>query len=503
MNEKRKIPVGRAPLLPIAALMSLALACAGPDRTERPPDIILISFCSMRADHLGMYGYGRETSPNLDLFAENATIVEDAVTPWPKTSPSFCSIMTGAYPHETGVLWKTAGVALDDRNRTLAEILKERGYTTAAFISSGALSPRLNIDQGFDLFAETWKESRRRSYPLSVRYDRAATEALAWLDEDGDDPFFLWVHFNNAHYPYKAPIELIEPFLDDSLYADTLRLEIGIDQNRDLSLPGNHPNASQILHNDLGLIPKRGALPRRPGSGGYHDELAMYVASYDGGIRWADRSAGILLDGLGERGLVDRSITIVIADHGESLGDHDFYFEHGRFTYDATLRVPFLIRYPVLFEGGRRLPGPAGISSLTPTLLEIIGEPIPRSVSMPSLLPLLTGGEGPGFVLSEGGYEIDFQIALRRGGWKLIHVPNERDRAIMGGTEFELYALGDDPGETRNLAAERTEVLDRMRDELLLRTEGWRVETEAEPTPEELGVDEATLENLRSMGYIR
>ncbi|MBN1825347.1 MAG: sulfatase [Candidatus Eisenbacteria bacterium] len=485
-----------------AALLAALLSCQ-PAEKDSPTGLIVLSFCSIRADHMSCYGYARETTPNLDAFAREAALFETAVAPWPKTSPSFCSIMTGTYPHRNGVMWKTAGVRLADENVTLAEILRERGYATAAFVSSGALSGHLNIQQGFDHFEETWKQDARRSYPLSVRYDRTALRALEWLDEREEGPFFLWAHFNNAHYPYKPPAELAAPFIGDSLYRDTLTVDVAIEGFRDIELPPGHPNSGQVLHNDLGTIPKRSALPVAPGSRDYRGDLAHYIAQYDGGIRWADRSAGILLDGLRERNLLDDVVVVVVGDHGESLGDHDFYFEHGRFPYEACARVPLLIRYPSLIEPGSRPAGPVGTFATTPTVLEILGVPVPGTVDSRSLLPHLRGGPAPERVVSESGYEPAFQVSLREGTWKLIHVPESRDRSIMRGGEFELYDLARDPKERKDLCAERPEIAARLRERLEEWSAEWGRGTEGAAPGDTVGLDEATRENLRAMGYLK
>ena len=121
-------------------------------------------------------------------------------------------------------MWKTAGVRLPEEELTLAEMLKERGYTTAAFLSSGALNPNLNLIQGFDLYKETWRETRKRSRPLATRYDLTSEDALQWIDNRESAPFLLWVHYNNAHYPYKAPDDLAEPFFKDEQYAVSLQV---------------------------------------------------------------------------------------------------------------------------------------------------------------------------------------------------------------------------------------------------------------------------------------
>lgn len=487
----------------IAVAFSIAILLVSCSGTKQRPNVILLSFCSVRADHLSCYGYPRETAPNIGAFAEKAVLFERAATQWPKTSPSFASIMTGTYPHTHGVMWKTPGVHLSDENVTLAELLRDAGYTTSAFVSSGALNRRLNINQGFDHFTESWKASERKSHPLALRYDLTAESALEWIDNHDSGPFFLWVHLNNAHYPYKAHPVLAEPFVNDALYADTLQLSIGMVQSIDRGLPADHPNAAQILHNDMGVIPKRGALFKDVKTRTYHRSHAHYIAQYDAGIRWADHSAAILLDGLKERGLLDEALVILVGDHGESLGDHDFYFEHGRFPYESCGHVPLMIRYTPLFEGGRRIGGPVGTFSIPPTVLDILGEPLPDRMESPSLLPAILEETEPPPFFSESGYEVDFQVSLRDGEWKLIHVPNPRDRSIMKGTEFELYHITDDPNESNNLIDREREIAANLISELLRWEEPWRASVQEVHTPENLQLDEATIRNLRGMGYLK
>ena len=486
-------------LLGLAAILSPG--CSSRDEGKRP-NIILVSFCSIRADHLSCLGYPRETSPNLDAFATKAVLFESALTQWPKTTPCFSSIMTSSYAHNHGVMWKTAGVSLADDKLTLAEVLQEKGYETGAFISSGALSRRVNLLQGFDTYVEAWRESRLQVRSLYMRYELTTKDALDWVDER-ENPFFLWIHYNNAHYPYTPPRELAGMFTGDSCYADSLQLEI-LTTGRDVAdLPAGHPNAAQVNHGDLGGIPRRSAIPLDPESREYHKDFAHYIAQYDAGIRWADRSFGLLVEELEERGLAEDVLWVIVGDHGEALGEHNFYFEHGRFPYDGCLHVPFLIRHSPLIEDAMRVKAPVGTFSIGTTILDILGEEAPQTFESPSLLPLLLDGAAPAPVFSESGYEMEIQLSMRDEDWKLIWVPNQRDRAIMKGTEYELYHIPSDPHESVNLIGERPDVAAALIKKQQSWAEPWWEEMLGYHMPETPPVDKLTIDELKALGYIK
>jgi arylsulfatase A-like enzyme len=231
--------------------------------------------------------------------------------------------------------------------------------------------------------------------------------------------------------------------------------------------------------------------------------VAYYVAQYDAEIRYMDEQIGRVLAELELLGLRSRTLLAFSADHGESLGEHDYWFEHGRLPYDDSVRVPLILAGPGL-EAGHVVDSPVELRALLPTLLDLAGLPPLAESDAASLRPLLAGEEAPAAVaFSESGYAT-FQRAIRTARWKLIHVPDPGDRAIMQGTPFELYDLAADPGEERNLVAAEPDRVAALRGPL----EAWMAAVGsgppagAAPPVAAAPPEPATREALRSLGYL-
>lgn len=182
----------------LGGVLFLLYATIWPKDAADKPNILIISLCSVRPDHMSCYGYQRNTTPNFDELAKESFIFENAITQWPKTTPSFAAMMTGKYCHTIGVMRTPVGQRLGDEHDTLAEILRERGYDTGAFISSVAINRKTNVLQGCDTIEEIWR------LPRAQRDFEATKRVLAWLKQPRKSPFFAWVHYNNAHQPYLA-----------------------------------------------------------------------------------------------------------------------------------------------------------------------------------------------------------------------------------------------------------------------------------------------------------
>lgn len=451
------------------------------------PNILVISLCSVRADHLGCYGYERNTTPKFDSLAKESIVFENAISQWPKTAPSFASIMSGKYGHTTGVMRITPGQYLVDGHETLAEVLRVCGYDTAAFVSSPALNLSTNILKGFETISGT---SSAVTQYLGVT-DRAA----AWLGQERRKPFLLWVHYNNAHYPYTGGGNSPNVFVDDEYYDASLQVKLNPHSPLTLPVPAEHPYRRQILRADIGGVHSKAALKERP------TEYAFYIARYDAGIRAADRMAGDLLDTVREMGLLDNTVVVVLGDHGESLGNHNYYFEHGRFPYDDCAKVPLIIRPPGGTEA-RRIRTPVPIFGIAPTLLEIAGLDAPEAMEARSFWQLAQGRGKPDYVFTESGYQIDYTLSVRGEEWKLIHIPNTTDQSLMKGEEYELYNLSEDPGEKNNLYEDRPEVATRLRIVLDKWSQPWVKQAYTFRPAPDIQLDEETLRRLRSLGYV-
>jgi len=458
----------------------LLLGCGAPAAFDEPKkNVLFVTVDTLRADHLGCYGYRRATSPRIDELAREGVRFEYAIAQWPKTTPSFASMWTSTYAHRNGVT--DVRRRIDDRLELLAETFQAEGYRTVGVVTNPNLTAAYNFHQGFDTFVD-WTDLG------ASRAEAVSDFAVEWLEtRDDTTPFFLWLHYIDPHTPYDAPAPYGELFVGDPFYVGSERAPLSTERR-----------------DGLGGIPPTAFLPRGASVEEAIDRVDYYVAQYDAEIRYADEHVGRLLDALKKLGLEDDTIVVFTSDHGESLGDHGYYFEHGALPYDACLRVPLIVKIPGWSVADSVVDRPVELLDLAPTLVEFLQLRGSERMQGRSLLPLMSGRSDAAadYVFSEGGYSKKYQRVIRNGRWKLIHVPSAFDRGWMQGLPFELYDVATDPGERTNLIEDQPKVAARLESELLRWMES------AEPMPgvsasEDVTIDEATREELRTLGYLR
>lgn len=460
-------------------ILVLALSVLAACSPKSPRHLLLVTVDTLRADHLSLYGYSRATSPVIDELGKRSVVFENAWVQWPKTTPSMVSMFSGTYPHENGIVILASHQWLDDDVVLLPEVLRDRGFATAGVVANGVLGRESNFPQGFDVYRELWLEKDTRAEKAT----EVALEELRRLAATGDR-FFLWVHYIDPHWPYEPPPGYADPFLND----------------------GKSVHRHAPLHQEKDF---HGGIPRPvwERSGGV-DDVAWYEAQYDGEIRYLDEHLGRLLDGLEETGVERETLVAVTADHGEALGEHDYYFDHGHFVYESDVRVPLLIHWPGDLHGGLRIQEPVELLGLAPTLIEALG--LPRPSGPLGRSGWLAGIEGPdrsGFpevVFSASGGEwtrkdASYTFTIRKGPFKLIHSQSEHSWELAHGQRLELYDLSKDPAEKHNLAPRRPKELR----ELLARLNAW---LDASPPiavqRREQRYTQETEENLRALGYL-
>ena len=444
----------------IAALLFVS-ACTGAGGEARP-HIILVTSDTLRADHLSLHGYARATSPRIDGFASQAWQFRDAVTVIPKTGPSFATIFTGRHPQQHGV--RSNFGAIPTALPVLAERLRALGYRTAAFVGNPVLRPGAGFDRGFEHYQLFDGRHGAGTGPVNAAF-------LEWARADWDRPTFVWIHYMDPHGPYTPRVEVLRPFLEDELARSEARVALA---------PAEMPsgNADKVL----GAVPAYQRIDDE-------DRVAVYVARYDAEIHQMDEAFGELLDHLERRGLYDASAIVFTSDHGESLGEHDYFFEHGWFADEAELHVPLIIKPPAVREG-RVVEQQVTHLDLLPTFLALAKAPPDREGSGADLLGSLAD-RGPVLIENSDRYPEKF-YGLRGLGFK--YLVREGDRVE------ELYDLRADPREQRNLAAEQPDRLRELRracDEALLRARASAL-PQASVAPE----DPQTLERLRGLGYV-
>ena len=481
--------------LATALLSAIAFGACKPaeppaDPPRQPSNVLLITIDTLRADHLSCYGYPRRTSPVIDRLAAEGVRFDQAVAQWPKTGPSFASLFTATYPKDNHIV-RRVGRPVPHEFRMLAEELAAQGYSTHAVVANGALASELNYDQGFDSYHETWKRGgeihRDNRAEIVTERARAAAEGI-----DPAKPFFLWVHYIDPHFPYTPPEPWLEKFQDDEFFDEGRQIKVREERRK---------GQMRAIGTDQVLDGRT--------------DLGFYVARYDAEIAYADAEVGKLLDFLGERGLLEDTLTILTSDHGESLGEHDYYFSHGRFAFETCLRVPLIFHYPGVFPP-RVEDAPVELIHVAPTLLDAAGVPLEdgRWMQGRSLFDHLAAGtassNGTPYAFAEAGVSKDrrWQKVVRDERFKLILAPDwAAQRWLSGrkGEAFVLYDLDNDPRETANVAAEFPEETTRLKRAL----HGWwnaeAFEVRRDAAPEEAtqeGMDDKTREQLKALGYL-
>jgi arylsulfatase A-like enzyme len=467
---------GAAPIPAFWANPHIVRAAPGPEAEGGRPNVILISIDTVRADHLGCYGYPLGTSPAMDALAAESALFLNARSHAPYTLSSHASILTGLLPTSHQVL--QLDQSLDASAVTLADRFRAAGYLTAALVGGGQVSARYGLAKGFDVFDErAWVH--KDNDLAGLHFGRVAN----WLKENRPSPFFLFVHTYQPHDPYDAPAPQGRMFLE----ADA---------------PWRRGDLQLILGAGFqGLFMKMTPA-----------ETANLVGLYDGEIRYTDEALiGPLVALLRETGLYDRSMIVLTSDHGEKFDDH-YGWVHGHTLYDEETRVPLMIKYPASRHRGERIAQSVRSVDLAPTLLEEAGIAYDASdVDGLSLRGLVEGREREGRpVLSylPAGFidDIPEKIALVRDGRKLIL--NKRYEAGAytyfnppppPQDDVELFDLGADPGEKRNLAAADPASVRRLFDAL----RPFQARLAVAGKSKRFLMDEALREKLRTLGYVR
>ena len=408
---------------------------------QRPPtpNVLLITFDTTRADRIGAYGNSKIQTPALDALADSGVLFDRAMAAVPITAPSHSTIMTGKYPLAHGV--RDNGLfVLSDENKTLAEILKEEGYATAAAVGAYPVISRFGFSQGFDLFDDNLtghledylgeRGPKQRMFFDERRAAQVNEAVMPWLNDHKDEPFFLWVHYFDPHQPFEPP----PPY--DRLYADDL---------------------------------------------------------YNGEIAYADSRIGHLLDYLKEIGVMDNTLVVMTADHGEGLGEHN-EVTHAMLAYDSTLRVPLIIRPP----GGvapKVVQERVATVDILPTVLDLLGIETPDTVNGRSLRPYWSdaGVQPPDRQI----YAENLSPRLSHG-WGELRVLYDGDYKYIHGPRPELYDLSTDPDEISDLIGDLPQIAENLKEEL-----EYFMFDHAEGVSSAQSVDSEVVARLQSLGYLQ
>ncbi len=433
VQNGRRLTMGRriVPFYFGAIVLAVVVLCGRELVWPARPNVILITLDTTRADHLGAYGYQQGLTEIFDEFAEQGVTFERAYAPAPLTLVSHTTMLTGLYPPEHGLRLNGAG-RLSDEIPLLPDLLRRHGYDTGAFVAAFVLDSKFGLERGFDVYDDDLSGTRIAGHSTDRRRDGQSVvdSALAWLKQRTARPFFCWIHLYDAHDPYDP-----RPGLFGEKFAE------------------------------------------RP---------------YDAGIAVEVQQLQRVLAFLRERKLMEKTLVVVAADHGEGLGDHSEE-EHSMLVYNTTLHVPLVMAGPRTYcQPGHRVTEPVSLADLTPTLLDLLKIPTPGHVSGRSLRAALAGeslSSRPCYAETEAPFRGNHWCPLHTviaGPWKYIHT-----------TRPELYDLDTDPGETTNLVTSAVDQLREMKAVLEVMQEHF-----VPARAGNLNLSKADLQKLAGLGYL-
>ena len=407
-------------------------AVAAPPAHKLSPNVILITIDTVRADHIGCYGAKQVQTPTTDALAHDGILFEHAISQVPLTWPSHAVILTGTYPFQNGVQDFT-GQPLARQFRSVAQAFKQHGYATGAVVSAFVLDRSWGLARGFDFYDDAFspEEFQKRDLGLVDRKaEESVTHVINWLKQPTHRPFFFWLHLYDPHSPYDPP----EP---------------------------------------------------------YHTQYRDHL--YDGEIAYADHELGRLITWLKNNHLYERTMIVLLSDHGESLGDHGEK-EHGFFVYNSTVHVPLIVKPPA---GSRFRPGriarPVETVAVAPTLLAAAGikDAVEKQFNSRGLPGAAAGKEDAGY--SETFYP------LNSFGWSPLHALETARYHYVDAPQPELYDLSADPEEKNNLVASQGATASVLKEKLqsLLQRNPYKP-----PEGGNANLSPDALEKLRSLGYV-
>jgi len=436
-------------------------------RKDRRPNIIFITVDTLRADHLGCYGYRLGTSPHIDAFAREGLLFKRCLSHAPVTGSSLISLLSGYLPTETKVYGNMFPPV--EGLQTLAERLHQAGYFTAAVVSNFILRKNSGYEQGFEVYDDEMQEWELvRKFPERVA-EKTAHSALQVLKRKPDRPVFLWVHFQDPHGPYTPPRASARLFYDSSRQVRVL-------EAKDEAMSDNWSGYKSIpLYQRLG----------------HQRDYNYYLANYDGEIHYLDQGVHRVLEALKRMKMFDNSFILFSADHGESLGEHDYFFCHGENLYQELIHVPLIIRFGDQLRGS--VDNFVQHIDVVPTVLNVVGASNRPNFRGHDLLTDRDTVRGIFSSMKRHGTSDVFKHSLVIDGHKLIESTDSGP---------ELYDLRGDPEERENLIARPDfksigEQLSRQLDQVKADD---RLGLKSGPEQKPRSLEE--LEKLKAMGYV-
>lgn len=442
-------------------------------------NLILISIDTLRPDHMGVYGYMKNTTPNIDKWAEVAYVFTNVVTPVAKTYPSIVGLMTGLHPLNTKIfvnhIEDDSMVPLGSSISTIAKILKKNNYKTAAFVSTLNLNYDTHLNEGFDLY----NYADYLVYKNKGQYQELLNSAYSWLEKENSKPFFYWVHLIDPHAPYWPPIDKRCKF--DKRYCSVLQ----------------NSKAKTLDDMRRGLMGCReNAIPE--------DKLNLYQTLYDGEIANADSIFQNIMNIVKIKGLDKNSIVILYGDHGEGF-DHNYYFSHGEMLYNSNVLIPLIISLPQITTKGNKISRLVENTDIVPTLLDLLNISKEKTkfdgISFSDIFsddPLIKKQQN----IRRYSYLIEgknlSKYAIYDGRNKYIYSAD--GSCVFQGQKEELYDLDNDPEEQVNILADNIDLANNLKSNLFGYISNFNL-SKSRQDKRKIPVSSQILEELKSLGY--
>jgi arylsulfatase A-like enzyme len=421
-------------------------------------NLVLISIDTLRADHLSCYGYPKKTSPTIDALAGEGALFTNIMAQRSVTWPSLTSIMTSLYPVEHGV--RDNGIQLNGSKSSLAQILKKKGYTCAAFLTA--------------VYRAKWEgfDCKKGGHDHEV-----TAQAIEWLKSYHDKKLFLWIHYFAPHKPYEPSMPYKNLF--------------------DPRYKGNMDGSTKQL-DEIAL--KKIKLSK--------EDLNHIISLYDGEIAFVDDQITHLINAIRKFNIKDKTLIVIVSDHGEDLYQHNFYFYHAASIYESSLRIPLIFNLPRVIPGGIKINKLVESIDIAPTILEILGISSPRSFRGTSLAPLFKNRD---ISLDEAYSEWnDKMLSVRTADYRYIYNPenfhppifiDDGDYNTYVIEQEELYDIKNDPLESYNIAKIKPKIALILRNKTLdwKKKHSWQIN---ELKNKDYKIGKELKEYLKSLGYI-
>jgi len=429
---KIKILIAVLLMLVVGTVLFLVL---GDHQKAWDGNVLIITLDTTRADVLGCYGNQQVKTPHLDRLGRQGIRFENCYSPVPLTLPSHSTIFTGKYPIGHGVR-NNGTFYLNDNHQTLTEIYQKQGYHTYAVISSFVLLSKFGLKQGFDVYDDSLDSYKIvNTFNSEITADAIYEKFSTWFAENWKRKFFAWIHFYDPHSPYQPP---------------------------------------------KGFFKK--------------EDIRNKEALYRGEVSFMDVYIGKIMEDLEKKDILDKTLVVVVGDHGEAFGEHREYAGHSVFCYQENIRVPFFLFNPGLFNNPEVVRDRVSTADIMPTLLELSGLETDEGIQGKSLVSLLKKGHDPAPAL----IYLESMYGKEELGWAPLTGIIEGDYKYISLPEPELYHLVDDPGEKANLARIKSNIsrkMDKKLEELVIRYSSTAGDSKRD-------LSGSDIQHLKSLGYI-